>query len=106
VTEAAASSSGSDSSPVATSSRARPLSRREQEVARLLLRGDRVPSIAQQLWLTQGTVRNHLYSVYRKLGVKSQQELIALLRDMPQPRQRGPTRAVSFTRETAKCGKA
>jgi DNA-binding CsgD family transcriptional regulator len=89
VTEAAA-SSGAASSPVGRGIRGRPLSRREQEVVRLLLRGDRVPSIAQQLWLTQSTIRNHLYSVFGKLGVKSQQELIMSLRDIPHPRQRGP----------------
>jgi DNA-binding CsgD family transcriptional regulator len=89
VTEAAASSSDSHSSPAATGSRGQLLSRREQDVVRLLLRGDRVPAIAQHLWLTQSTIRNYLYSVYRKLGVKSQQELIVLLRDTPRPGQRG-----------------
>jgi DNA-binding CsgD family transcriptional regulator len=69
---------------------------------RLLLRGDRVPSIAQQLWLTQSTIRNHLYSVYRKLGVTSQQTLINLLRDIPPPRQRVPTRAITLAGVTAK----
>lgn len=89
MTEAAASSSGYHSSPVATGVRGRPLSRREVEIVSLLFQGDRVPLIAQKLWLTQGTIRNHLYSVYRKLGVKSQQELIFLSRDIPQPRPRG-----------------
>lgn len=89
MTGAESSSSERESSPIATGSRGRPLSRREQDVVRLLLRGDRVPSIAQQLWLTQSTVRNHLYSIYRKLGVKSQQELIVLLRDISQPRPAG-----------------
>jgi DNA-binding CsgD family transcriptional regulator len=90
VAEAAAPSSGYGSSPVATGGRGRPLSRREMEIVCLLSEGDRVPLIARQLWLTQGTVRNHLHSIYRKLGVKSQQELIVLLRDTPQPRQRSP----------------
>jgi hypothetical protein len=48
VTEAAGLSSGSSSSSVATGSRGRPLSQREQEIVRLLLCGDRVPSIARQ----------------------------------------------------------
>ena len=101
MTEATVSASGADLSPVGRSSQGRPLSRREQEVVRLLLRGDRVPSIARQLWLTQSTIRNHLYSVFRKLGVRSQQELIMLLRDIPPPRQRGPTPAVTRCVERA-----
>jgi DNA-binding CsgD family transcriptional regulator len=36
--------------------------------------------IAKRMYLSQSTVRNHLTSVYRKLGVRSQQELLTLLR--------------------------
>jgi len=61
------------------------LSRREFEVVRLLLRGDRVPVIARQLFVSQSTVRNHLSSVFRKLRVTSQQELIVLLRERRLP---------------------
>jgi len=57
------------------------LSRREIEVVRMLLLGDRVPVIARQLFISQSTVRNHLSSVFRKLRVSSQQELIVLLRE-------------------------
>lgn len=57
------------------------LSRREYEVVRMLLHGDRVPVIARQLFVSQSTVRNHLSSVFRKLRVRSQQELIVLLRE-------------------------
>lgn len=61
------------------------LSRREIEVVRMLLRGDRVPVIARQLFISQSTVRNHLSSVFRKLRVSSQQELIVLLRERGSP---------------------
>lgn len=57
------------------------LSRRELEVVRMLLLGDRVPIIARHLFVSQSTVRNHLSSVFRKLRVRSQQELIVLLRE-------------------------
>ncbi|MDQ2958326.1 MAG: PAS domain S-box protein [Actinomycetota bacterium] len=57
------------------------LSRRELEVVRMLLLGDRVPVIARHLFVSQSTVRNHLSSVFRKLRVRSQQELIVLLRE-------------------------
>jgi DNA-binding NarL/FixJ family response regulator len=49
---------------------------REQEVVRLLLQHLRVPAIARRLGITQQTVRNHLKSVFRRTGVRSQQELL------------------------------
>ncbi len=57
------------------------LSDRERDVARRLLRGDRVPAIARSMYLAQSTVRNYLSSTFRKLGVHSQQELLDLFRD-------------------------
>jgi DNA-binding NarL/FixJ family response regulator len=56
------------------------LSSRELEIVLRLLNGDRVPAIARTLFLSPSTVRNHLSSVFRKLRVGSQQELIDLLR--------------------------
>jgi DNA-binding CsgD family transcriptional regulator len=56
------------------------LSTRELEIVTMLLAGDRVPAIAEALYLTQSTVRNHLSSVFQKLRVSSQQALIVLLR--------------------------
>lgn len=56
------------------------LTSREMQIVSRLLAGDRVPAISQQLYLAQSTVRNHLSAVFAKLGVKSQQELIVLLR--------------------------
>jgi DNA-binding CsgD family transcriptional regulator len=56
------------------------LTTRELEVVARLVRGDRPPSIAKDLFLSKSTVRNHLGSVFAKLGVTSQQDLITLLR--------------------------
>jgi DNA-binding CsgD family transcriptional regulator len=56
------------------------LSGRQWEVLTRLLRGERVPGIAKALFVSQSTVRNHLAEIYRKLGVHSQEELLALLR--------------------------
>ncbi len=56
------------------------LSGRELEIVMRLLNGDRVRSIAESLFLSPSTVRNHLSAVFRKLRVGSQQELIHLLR--------------------------
>jgi DNA-binding NarL/FixJ family response regulator len=45
-----------------------------------LLDGKRIPAIASDLYVTQSTVRNHLSSIYAKLGVHSQVDLIRLVR--------------------------
>jgi PAS domain S-box-containing protein len=55
------------------------LSARQWEVVSRLVRGERVPTIATEMYLSQSTVRNHLASVFRQVGVHSQQELVALL---------------------------
>jgi DNA-binding NarL/FixJ family response regulator len=52
------------------------LSPRECEIVQLVLDGVRVPAIAQQLVVSQSTVRNHLAASFKKLGVHSQQELL------------------------------
>lgn len=56
------------------------LTTRELEIVARLLNGDRPPSIAERMFLSQSTIRNHLGSVFAKLGVNSQQELLHLLR--------------------------
>jgi DNA-binding NarL/FixJ family response regulator len=61
------------------------LTAREWEVLTDLAQGSRVASIARHLSLSEGTVRNHLSAVYRKLGVASQAELLHLLRDHAGP---------------------
>jgi diguanylate cyclase (GGDEF)-like protein/PAS domain S-box-containing protein len=55
------------------------LSARELEIVTRLARGKRVPAIAAELFLSQGTVRNQLSSVYRKLRLRSQQELLDVI---------------------------
>ncbi|MBV8952381.1 MAG: response regulator transcription factor, partial [Actinobacteria bacterium] len=52
------------------------LSSRQWEVVTRLLRGERVPRIARAMYLSPSTVRNHLSTIFRKLGVHSQAELI------------------------------
>jgi DNA-binding CsgD family transcriptional regulator len=56
------------------------LTAREFGIVSLLLDGDRPPGIARKLFLSQSTVRNHLASVFSKLDVTSQQELVDLFR--------------------------
>ena len=52
------------------------LSARERDILTPFLKGRRVPSIAKLLFISPHTVRNHLQSIYRKVGVRSQSELI------------------------------
>jgi PAS domain S-box-containing protein len=59
------------------------LSTRQWEIVTRLLRGERVPDIAAATFVSQSTVRNQLATIYRKLGVHSQTELLALLRGSP-----------------------
>jgi DNA-binding CsgD family transcriptional regulator len=61
------------------------LSTRELQIVERLLAGDRVPAIARDLYLSPSTVRNHLSSVFRELGVSSQQQLLDLLRKKDRP---------------------
>jgi DNA-binding NarL/FixJ family response regulator len=58
----------------------RGLTSRECEIVTRLLDGDRVPAIAVKLFLSQSTVRNHLASVFTKMGVASQQQLLDTFR--------------------------
>jgi len=64
------------------------LSGRELEIVMRLMNGDRVPAIAESLFLSPSTVRNHLSAVFRKLRVGSQQQLIHLLRRTDGPSSR------------------
>jgi PAS domain S-box-containing protein len=58
------------------------LSDREREVLAHLVIGERVPAIAEVLHISPHTVRNHLKSVYRQLGVGSQSELIKFVKGL------------------------
>lgn len=56
------------------------LTRREQEIASLMARGDSCAQIASELFVSQSTVRNHIHHIKTKLGLQTREELIALLR--------------------------
>jgi DNA-binding CsgD family transcriptional regulator len=56
------------------------LTDRQNEIVRRLVDGQRVGSIARDLFISPSTVRNHLSAVYRQLGVDSQSRLIDRLR--------------------------
>jgi len=63
------------------SSHTRALSAREQEVMHLVAEGLANKEIARRLHVSEGTVKLHLHSIYRKLGIKSRFALAALVRN-------------------------
>lgn len=50
------------------------LTRREREVLALIARGLRNVDVAEQLAIAEGTVAQHIKSIYRKLGISSRAE--------------------------------
>lgn len=54
------------------------LSARENEIAQLLFTGITINSIAQELFVSENTVKTHVKSIYSKTGVKNRVELMNL----------------------------
>ena len=61
------------------------LTAREYEIVLRLAAGRRVAAIAKELFVSPSTVRNHLTTIYRKFGVRSQVELLDRLRTGSRP---------------------
>lgn len=55
------------------------ISKREMEIAKLILVGKSNKEIEHQLFISPHTVKNHIYSLYQKAGVQSRSQLIRLL---------------------------
>ncbi|MCK5221877.1 MAG: hypothetical protein KAR14_09885, partial [Candidatus Aminicenantes bacterium] len=56
------------------------ITEREKEIIILILNGKSNKEIEDELFISLGTVKNHLYNIYKKLKVKSRTQLITLLR--------------------------
>ncbi len=52
------------------------LSPREREILREVIAGRRTPEVARRLYISVHTARNHLKTIYKKLQVHSQAELV------------------------------
>lgn len=61
------------------------LTARERQVARWIGDGARVTTIARELGVSAHTVRNHLKSVFRKTGMRSQEDLVLALQRLKLP---------------------
>ena len=53
------------------------LTERKRDVLRLLLKGRSNSRIAAELSITEGTVKQHIHSIYKTIGVSSRAELMA-----------------------------
>ncbi len=53
------------------------LTRREKELAVLVLKGYSNRNIAESLYITEQTVKDHLHNIFRKMGIKRRSELAA-----------------------------
>ncbi len=62
------------------------ISHREQEILQLILKGKTNKDIEDALFISIRTVKNHIYNIYQKFGVKTRLELIHLiLKSMARP---------------------
>ena len=55
------------------------LTSREREVATFVCAGSSNKQIAHHLNVSEGTVRNHLYHIFRKIGVRNRTALAAII---------------------------
>jgi DNA-binding NarL/FixJ family response regulator len=59
-----------------------PLSDRELEILRLVAAGDSNKEIAAMLYITEGTVKNHVTNILGKLGVRDRTQAALMAREM------------------------
>jgi PAS domain S-box-containing protein len=69
------------------------LTAQQREIVARLVRGQRVATIAAEMFLARSTVRNHLSAIYAKSGVHSQEEFLA--RHGPRDTRRSAQRSAS-----------
>jgi len=58
------------------------LTEREQDVLIWLVRGRTAKAISKELDVSESTAKTHIYNIYKKTGVHSQQELITLIESL------------------------
>jgi ligand-binding sensor domain-containing protein/DNA-binding CsgD family transcriptional regulator len=58
------------------------LSAREQEIILFVLAGNSNKEIENKLFIAESTVKNHIYSIYRKLDVKNRAQLVAFFKNL------------------------
>jgi ligand-binding sensor domain-containing protein/DNA-binding CsgD family transcriptional regulator len=58
------------------------ISQREREIIMLVLKGKSNKEIEDLLFISMGTVKNHIYNIYQKIGVKNRAQLITLFKNL------------------------
>lgn len=58
------------------------LTKREREIARLLCNGATNDDIAKKLFLSCSTIKNHIHSIYTKLGTKNRAQAIVRMQEL------------------------
>ena len=69
--------------PAATGQELTDLTTRQWDILARMAQGQRVSTIANELYISQTTVRNHLAVIFKKFGVHNQAELVEKLRGIP-----------------------
>ena len=72
----------SDHPPKATATLIEPLSEREQEILRLITNGSSNRQIAEALFITEGTVKNHVTNILGKLDVRDRTQAALKAREL------------------------
>jgi len=58
------------------------ISKREREITFLIIRGMTSREIEDKLFISYGTIKNHIYSIYKKLNVKNRAEIVNLFKEI------------------------
>ena len=72
---------------------------KQREIVDRLLKGERVSTIAEAMFLSPSTVRNHLSKVFKTFGANSQASLLSVLRAELGPDEQDPTAASAGPRD-------
>jgi DNA-binding NarL/FixJ family response regulator len=75
-------SRASRTSPRNTEPLIEPLSNRELEILRLVAEGDSNKEIGEKLFITEGTVKNHMSNILSKLSVKDRMQAVFRCKDL------------------------
>ncbi len=58
------------------------LSSRESEIVLLIIKGYSNKQLEDKLFLSYGTIKNHVYSIYKKLNIKNRAELVNIFKNI------------------------
>ncbi|MDO5117722.1 MAG: helix-turn-helix transcriptional regulator [Eggerthellaceae bacterium] len=58
------------------------LTSRQKEILAILAKGHGVDFISQELYISKATVKSHTYTIYKKMGVHTREEVMRLVEDL------------------------